>query len=101
MNYCYKLTPNNYLKTTKWLLKKHISYNNYFGGQGLYKTLIFLGFIFLAAPISLPKPIQKVDKNTQLAKKQIFKNKFEKAYELKTYKDFEKHFLEKFEKVSK
>lgn len=101
MNYCYKLTPNNYLKTVEQSLKKQISYDNYFGGQGLYKTLTLLGFIFIAAPVSLPKPIQKVNKTTQLAKKEIFKNKFEKAYELKTYKDFKRHLSEKFEKVSK
>ncbi len=67
----------------------------------MYKTLTILGFIFIAVPVSLPKSIHKVNKTTQSVKKQIFKNKFEKAYKLETYEDFEKHFLEKFEKVSK
>ena len=64
----------------------------------MYKTLVFLGFIFIAAPISLPTPVHNVNKKQQ---EQIFKSKFEKAYELKTYDQFERDFFEKFEKVSK
>jgi len=64
----------------------------------LYKTLVFLGFIFIAAPISLPTSVHNVNKKQQ---EQNFKSKFEKAYELKTYDQFERDFFEKFEKVSK
>jgi hypothetical protein len=53
----------------------------------LYKILIFLGFLFVAAPVSLPKSTKQVNK------KQIFMNKFEKAYEVKTYEDFKKDFF--------
>lgn len=63
----------------------------------MYKTLITLGFIFVAAPISLPKPTKQVK---QISKKEIFESKFEKAYEIKTYEDFKKDFFKKFEKVS-
>lgn len=52
----------------------------------------------MAAPISLPTSVRNVNKKQQ---EQIFKNKFEKAYELKTYDQFERDFFEKFEKVSK
>ena len=64
----------------------------------MYKTLVFLGFIFIAAPISLPTSVHNVNKKQQ---EQNFKSKFEKAYELKTYDQFERDFFEKFEKVSK
>ena len=50
----------------------------------MYKTLITLGFIFVAAPISLPKPTKQVK---QMSKKEIFESKFEKAYEVKTYEE--------------
>ena len=63
----------------------------------MYKTLIFLGFIFIVAPAGLPKLNKEYNKNN---KKEVFESKFEKAYEIRTYEDFNKDFLKKFEKVS-
>ena len=63
----------------------------------MYKTLIILGFMFVAAPASLPKLNKQINKKS---KKEVFESKFEKAYEVKTYEDFKKDFFKKFEKVS-